>query len=441
MIERYTRPEMGAIWTLENRYQAWLRVELAICEAWNEAGAVPAGALEEIKAKAVIDAPRIAEIEETTRHDVIAFLTSLEEKIGPASRFIHLGCTSSDIVDTANSLLIQEAGKIILADIGELLAVLKDKALKYKGVPCMGRTHGVHAEPTSFGLKMAGFYVEFRRHCERLKNALAGLAVGKISGAVGTYAFLPPQVEKMALRLLGLGPDPHSTQIVQRDRYAEFFCCLAILGGGIERLALELRHLQRTEVLEAEEGFRKGQKGSSAMPHKKNPISAENLCGISRLLRGNALASLENQALWHERDISHSSVERVIMPDSTILADYSLARLTGILSGLVVHPERMAENMALSYGLYFSQRLLTALVESGLPRQKAYAAVQGLAMRAWTEKLPFPELAKDDSFLREAIGSEKLARLFDISFYLKHEDEIFARIFAAENGENGHAGK
>lgn len=441
MIDRYTRPEMGAIWSLENRYAAWLKVELAICEAWSEAGAVPAEALAEIRARAAIDAPRIAEIEETTRHDVIAFLTSLEEKIGPASRFIHLGCTSSDIVDTANSLLIQEAGRIIRDDIKRLLVELEALARRYKGIPCMGRTHGVHAEPTSFGLKMAGYHVEFRRHGERLEGALKGLAVGKISGAVGTYAFLPPEVEKRALRILGLEPDPHSTQIIQRDRYAAFFCCLAILGGGIERLALELRHLQRTEVLEAEESFRKGQKGSSAMPHKKNPISAENLCGISRLLRGNALASLENQALWHERDISHSSVERVIMPDSTILADYSLARLTGILTGLVVHPERMAENMDLSYGLYFSQRLLTALVDSGLPRQKAYEAVQGLAMRSWTEKVPFPELAKADGFLQASLGPENLARLFDIGFYLKHEDEIFDRVFPCENQDNRHAGK
>lgn len=441
MIERYTRPEMGAIWTLENRYRAWLKVELAICEAWSEAGKIPEEALAEIRARAAIDAPRIAEIEETTRHDVIAFLTSLEEKIGPAARFIHLGCTSSDIVDTANSLLIQEAGRILLKDIRDLMAVLRAIAMRHKGVPCMGRTHGVHAEPTSFGLKMVGYHVEFGRHRERLQAALAGLEVGKISGAVGTYAFLPPQVEKRALQILGLRPDPHSTQIVQRDRYAAFFCCLAILGGGMERLAVELRHLQRTEVLEAEEGFRKGQKGSSAMPHKKNPISAENVCGISRLLRGNALASLENQALWHERDISHSSVERVIMPDSTILADYALTRLGGILEGLVTHPERMAENMDLSHGLYFSQRLLTELVDGGMPRQKAYETVQKLAMKSWTEKIPFPELARDDAFLQNALGTEKLAQLFDIGFYLKHEDEIFARVFGSEELENSHAGK
>lgn len=437
MIERYTRPQMGAVWTLENRYQAWLKVELAVCRAWTETGHIPSEALAEIESKAVIDVGRIAKIEETTRHDVIAFLTSLEEKIGPAARFVHLGCTSSDIVDTANSLLIREAGNILLADLDLLLATLKDLALRYKGVLCMGRTHGVHAEPISFGLKLAGFYTEFMRHRRRIKTALKGLEVGKISGAVGTYAFLPPKVEKLALDILKLAPDPHSTQIVQRDRYAEFFCTLAILGGGIERLAIELRHLQRTEVLEAEEGFGKGQKGSSAMPHKKNPISAENLCGLSRLLRANALASLENQALWHERDISHSSVERVIMPDSTILADYSLNRLNGVLQNLQVHADRMFANMDLSYGLFFSQRLLTALIESGIPRQKAYETVQTLAMRSWQTGQPFADLARSDGFILSQLGADNLDDLFDPRFYLEHENEIFQRVFSPGSVENG----
>ena len=434
MIERYTRPEMGRIWTLENRYRAWLAVELAVCEAWAELGRVPAEAVAVIREKADIDVDRILAIEEVTRHDVIAFLTSLEEKVGPEARFIHLGCTSSDIVDTANALLLQQAGALILKDIDALLDTLKDLAGRHKGVLCMGRTHGIHAEPTSFGLKMAGFYAEFSRHRRRVREALENVRVGKLSGAVGTYAFVTPEVEKLALEHLGLRVDPHSTQIVQRDRYSQFFCALAILGGGIERLAVELRHLQRTEVLEAEEGFGKGQKGSSAMPHKKNPISAENLCGLSRLLRGNALAALEDQALWHERDISHSSVERVIMPDSTIMADYALARLTRVLAGLVTHPERMLENMERSFGLYFSQRVLTALIATGMPRQEAYEAVQRLAMQSWQSRRPFPELVREDADMAARLGAE-LTGLFDPSYYLRHEDAIFARVFGpdAEN--------
>lgn len=434
MIERYTRPEMGRIWTLENRYRAWLAVELAVCEAWAELGRVPASAVAVIREKADIDVDRILAIEEVTRHDVIAFLTSLEEKVGPEARFIHLGCTSSDIVDTANALLLQQAGALILKDMDALLATLKDLAGRHKGVLCMGRTHGIHAEPTSFGLKMAGFYAEFSRHRRRMREALENVRVGKLSGAVGTYAFVTPEVEKLALERLGLRVDPHSTQIVQRDRYSQFFCALAIMGGGIERLAVELRHLQRTEVLEAEEGFGKGQKGSSAMPHKKNPISAENLCGLSRLLRGNALAALEDQALWHERDISHSSVERVIMPDSTIMADYALARLNRVLAGLVTHPERMLENMERSFGLYFSQRVLTALIATGMPRQEAYEAVQRLAMESWQSRRPFPELVRADAAMAGRLGAE-LDGLFDPSYYLRHEDAIFARVFGpdAEN--------
>lgn len=429
MIDRYTRPEMGQIWTLESRYQAWLEVELAVCAAWAELGEIPADALAEIRAKAAIDVGRIAEIEQTTRHDVIAFLTSLEEIIGPPSRFIHLGCTSSDIIDTANALLIRKAGEILLADLDRLLATLREKAHAYKGAMCMGRTHGVHAEPISFGLKLAGFYAEFERNKNRLQASLAELMTGKISGAVGTYAFLSPELERLALARLGLEPDPHSTQIIQRDRYAMFFAVLAILGGAMERLAVELRHLQRTEVLEAEEGFARGQKGSSAMPHKRNPISAENICGISRILRGNALAAMENQPLWHERDISHSSVERVIMPDSTILADYALARLERLVAGLVPHPDRMLANMDLSYGLYFSQRLLTALVRGGMPRQKAYETVQRLAMRSWNERTSFPDLARADAELAGCLG-DGLDQIFDASYYLRHEDEIFKRVFA-----------
>ena len=429
MIERYTRPEMGSIWTLENRYKSWLDVEIAVCKAWAEKGRIPEEALQNIIDKAEIDADRILAIEEITRHDIIAFLTALEEKIGPDARFIHLGCTSSDIVDTAGSLLLVQAGKIILKDIDAVLETIKGMAMKYKGVLCMGRSHGVHAEPISFGLKMTGFYAEFARHKKRLEDAIEDIRVGKISGAVGTYTIVTPEVEEIALTHLGLKVDPHSTQIVQRDRYSHFFTTLAILGGGIERLCVELRHLQRTEVLEAEEGFAKGQKGSSAMPHKKNPISAENLCGLSRLLRSNAMAALENQALWHERDISHSSVERVIMPDSTILADYALKRLNRLLSNLVVHPDNMLRNMEHSYGLYFSQRVLTALIDSGHPRQESYVAVQRLAMQSWETHTPFPTLVRQDEQMQAVLGSDKMDELFDPKFYLRYEDTVYKRVY------------
>lgn len=429
MIDRYSRPEMAALWTMEARFGAWLEVELAVCEAWTRLGVIPQDDMRTIRDKASFDVERILEIEEKTRHDVIAFLTAVEEKVGPAARFIHLGCTSSDIVDTANALLLVQAGRLILKDIRGLLASIETLAKRHKGVLCMGRTHGIHAEPTSFGLKMAGFYAEFERHLARVEAGMESIRVGKISGAVGTYAFLSPELEQRALDYLELGVDPHSTQIIQRDRYAHFFTSLAILAGGVERLCVELRHLQRTEVLEVEEGFAKGQKGSSAMPHKKNPISAENMSGLSRLLRTNALASLENQALWHERDISHSSVERVIMPDSTILADYVLTRLTRLLDGLVVKPERMRENMERSYGLYFSQRVLTALIATGLPRQKAYEAVQRLAMQSWESRTPFPDLVRNDADISGRLGAATLAELFDPAYYLQHEDEIFARVF------------
>lgn len=430
MIERYTRPEMGALWTDQARLNAWLEVELAVCEAWRRLGVIEESVMEEIRAKAAVDPARVAAIEETTRHDIIAFLTALEEKVGPASRYIHLGCTSSDIVDTANALLLSRAGGIIMRALEELLDTLKDMAFRYKGRMCMGRSHGVHAEPTSFGLKIAGYFAEFSRHKVRLAAAVETVRCGKISGAVGTYSMLDPRVESIACELLGLTVDPVSTQIIQRDRYAQYFTTLALLGGGIERLATELRHLQRTEVLEVEEGFAKGQKGSSAMPHKKNPISAENLCGLSRLLRANALAAMEDTPLWHERDISHSSVERVIMPDSTILADYALHRLNGVLRNLRVIPENMARNMALSFGLFFSQGVLTALIEEvKMPRQEAYGLVQRLAMRSWDEKKPFEDLVRASEEIAAVLSPEQLARLFDVSRYLAHEDMVFRRVF------------
>lgn len=432
MIDRYTRPEMGSLWTQENRFRVWLEVELAVCEAWNRLGVIADADMATIRAKADFDLPRILEIEEQTRHDVIAFLTAVEEKVGPAARFIHLGCTSSDIVDTANAVLLDRAGRIIARSLDELLAVLKDMAHQHKGLLCMGRTHGIHAEPTSYGLKLAGFYAEMRRHQERFAAAWQGVRVGKISGAVGTYAHLNPEVERLACEILGLEVDPISTQIIQRDRHAAFFTALALLAGGVERLCVELRHLQRTEVLEVEEGFAKGQKGSSAMPHKRNPISAENLTGLSRLLRTNALAAMENQALWHERDISHSSVERVIMPDSTILADYVLARLTGVLRRLRVIPANIERNLKGSYGLFYSQRVLMALLEeTGLGRQEAYEIVQRVAMRCWEQGLQFPEQARADADIARLLPPGKLDEVFDSGYYLRHEDMIFNRVFGS----------
>ncbi len=432
MIDRYTRPEMGALWTLESRLHVWLEVEIAVCKAWHRLGVIDDATLATIEQKADFDVDRVREIEEVTRHDVIAFLTAVEEKVGPAARFIHLGCTSSDIVDTANGVLLGRAGDLILKAMDRLLASLKNLAMKHKGQLCMGRTHGVHAEPTSFGLKMACFYAEFARHRERFVQALEGIRVGKISGAVGTYALVDPEVERITCELLGLTPDPVSTQVVQRDRYAHYFTALALAAGGVERLCIELRHLQRTEVLEAEEGFSKGQKGSSAMPHKKNPISAENMTGLSRLIRTNALASMESMALWHERDISHSSVERVIMPDSTILIDYVLHRLAGLLDNLRVIPENMARNLMGSYGLFFSQGVLLALVEEAqMPRQEAYVLVQKAAMKSWETRQPFADVVRADPDLAKRLPTASLDGLFDPSRYLKHEDMIYARVFGS----------
>lgn len=433
MIERYSRPEMAALWSLESRYRAWLEVEIAVCRAWNEQGVIPDADLADIVGKADIDVARIDEIEMTTRHDVIAFLTSLEEKVGPASRFIHLGCTSSDIVDTANALLMVRAGQRLLDDFDLLLDALKTLALKHKGLLCMGRTHGIHAEPTTFALKIAGFYAEFQRHRARFTAALDNMRVGKLSGAVGTYAFLSPEVEARACELLGLEADTISTQIIQRDRYAHYFTALAVAAGGIERLCTELRHLQRTEVREVEEGFGQGQKGSSAMPHKRNPISAENLCGLSRLIRTNAVASMENQPLWHERDISHSSVERIIMPDTTILMDYALHRLTKLLSGLRVIPENMERNLWASHGLFFSQRVLTCLIGKGMPRQEAYVQVQGCAMQSWETRTSFPDLIRSSDAITGCLGpntAQELDSLFDTTYYTRYESTVLDRVFA-----------
>ena len=429
MIERYTLPEMGRLWTVESRFQAWLEVELAICEGWHVLGVIPDDDIQSIRNKAGFDLERILEIEERTKHDVIAFLTAVEEKTGPSARFIHLGCTSSDIVDTANALLLVRAGKAIASGLDRLLETLRTLAWKYKTLPAMGRTHGIHAEPITLGLKFAGFYAEFDRHRHRWHDAVENIRFGKISGAVGTYAHLDPTLESLACERLGLKVDPISTQIIQRDRYAQYFTTLAVMAGGVERLCVELRHLQRTEVREIEEGFGKGQKGSSAMPHKKNPISAENLSGLSRLLRSNALAALENMALWHERDISHSSVERVIMPDSTILMDYMLHRLTGLVSGIRVHEENISRNLNASQGLFFSQRILLALIEKGLQRQEAYELVQALAMQSWEQQTPFADLVRKNARVGEYLSSDELDVLFDLSYFFRHVDLIFHRVF------------
>ena len=429
MIPRYTRPEMGRIWTLENKYIKWLEVEVAACEAWASIGEIPKSALQTIKKKARFDVDRIDEIEKIVKHDVIAFLTSVAENVGPESRFIHKGLTSSDIVDTAQSLLMKEASDIIIKDIKDLLGVMKKQAFRYKDTPCMGRSHGVHAEPMTFGLKFALWYEDMRRNLERMKAAKERISIGKLSGAVGTFSSIPPVIEEKVCKRLGLTPEPVSTQVIQRDRHAEYLMTLALIGASIERIAVEIRHLQRTEVLEAEEPFEEGQKGSSAMPHKRNPVGSENLSGLARVLRANALSSLENIALWHERDISHSSVERITIPDSSLLADYMLDRLTTILDGLQVYPERMKQNIAASYGLYNSQRVMLALTEKGLSRESAYAIVQKNAMKSWKERKEFRKLLLGDKEVRRYLTPRVMDELFSLNHYFKNVDYIFRRVF------------
>ena len=429
MIERYTRKEMGDIWSIENKFRKWLEVEIAVCEAWAELGKIPKDALEEIKEKADFDLKRIDEIEATVKHDVIAFLTAVAEKVGPSSRYIHMGLTSSDVVDTAMALQIKQAGELILKDLNEFKELLREKAFQHKNTICMGRSHGVHAEPTSFGLRFALWYEETKRNIERLKQATKRISIGKISGAVGTFSNIPPEIEEIALKKLGLKPEPVATQVVQRDRHAEFLSTLALIAGMVEKIAVEIRHLQRTEVLEAEEPFTKGQKGSSAMPHKRNPVGCENLSGLSRLVRSNAFASFENIALWHDRDISHSSVERIIIPDNCILVDYMLNRLYGIIKDLVVYPERMLKNMELSYGLYNSQRVLLALVEKGLTREEAYKITQSNAMRSWKEGVPFINLLLNDNEIRKYLTEDEIKSIFDLNYYTRNLDYIYERVF------------
>src|SRR5437016_1237583 len=391
MIDRYTLPEMGALWSEETRFQKWLDVEIAVCEVHGEMGTIPHDALEQIKSRAKFSVERINEIEKTTDHDVIAFTTNLAESIGDAARFVHYGLTSSDVVDTANALLLRDACDILLKKIDVLLPVLKRRAHEFKNTAQVGRTHGIHAEPTSFGLTFALWYDEMRRDRERLVNAQATVAVGKISGAVGAFAHLDPQVEESVCERLGLKPAPVSTQIVQRDSYAEYLCTLAIIASSLEKFALQIRHWQRTEVREAQEKFKKGQKGSSAMPHKRNPILSERICGLARLVRANLQAALEDVALWHERDISHSSVERVILPDSTIALDYMIHLTTTVTEGMQVFPDRMRANLDSTGGVFFSQKVLLALVDRGMSRDEAYAVVQRAAAESWDRGAHFRE--------------------------------------------------
>jgi adenylosuccinate lyase len=429
VIPRYTRPEMGRIWEDENRFAKWLDVELAACEGMAEQGLIPADSLKTIQKKARFSVDRILEIEEQTKHDVIAFLTNVEEFVGPEARFIHMGLTSSDILDTSFALLLKEAMTLILQKVKDFMAAIREKAYEHKWTVMIGRSHGIHAEPITFGFKLAVWYGEMKRNLRRLEEALDVISYGKLSGAVGTFANVSPAVEAFACRKLGLKPAEASTQILQRDRHAQYFTALAVLAGTMEKIAVEIRHLQRTEVLEAEEAFEKGQKGSSAMPHKKNPIGAENISGLARLVRSNALAALENMALWHERDISHSSVERVIGPDSTILVDYMLHRLTRMVKTLAVYPDHMLENLNRLKGLIFSQQVLLALSSRGLGRQEAYELVQRNALKVWDTGREFKALLREDPEIRKHLSEKDLEELFSLDYHLKHVEDIYKRVF------------
>jgi len=435
MIPRYTRERMGQLWSEENKLRVWLQVELAVCEAWAGLGVIPQEALREIKEKARVDPQRVKELERETRHDVAAFVMQLEEVVGEAGRWVHFGLTSYDVVDTALSLLLKEALGIILEDLEGLMEAVKERAFEHRDTVMIGRTHGVHAEPITFGLKLALWYEELKRHRGRLKRAREGISVGKVSGAVGTYAHVPPQVEEFVCRRLGLRPAPISSQIVQRDRHAEVFAALALLASSIEKFALEIRHLQRTEVLEAEEPFAEGQKGSSAMPHKRNPIGSENLCGLARVVRANLMAALEDVPLWHERDISHSSVERIIAPDSTILIDFMLWRLSRIVKGMRIYPERMKENLERTRGLIFSQAVMLELIRKGLPRQEAYRMVQRNAMKTWEGEEDFKTLVKGDVEIRKFLTEAEIEECFSLKRHLRHVNFLFRRVFEGKEEE------
>lgn len=429
MIHRYTLPEMGAVWSEQNKFQKWLDVEIAVCEVHAERGTIPMDALEQIKKRATFSVDRINEIEKITSHDVIAFTTNLAEEIGHAARFVHYGLTSSDVVDTANALLLRESADILLKKVDGFMEVLKRRAFEFKHTPQVGRTHGIHAEPTSLGLTFALWYDEMGRNRKRLQLAREAVAVGKISGAVGAFAHLDPEVEDRVCERLGLKPAAVSTQIIQRDVYAEYLSTLAIIASSLDKFALTVRHWQRTEVREAQERFGKGQKGSSAMPHKRNPIISERICGMARVIRANSLVGLENIALWHERDISHSSAERVVLPDSSIALDYILLKATNLFDGLVVYPDRMLENLEATRGLIFSGQLLLALTNKGVSREIAYDWVQRNAMRVWDEREDFHTLVAGDEDINGVLTAGEIGRVFSLEYYLRNVDLIFERVF------------
>ncbi|MEX0649241.1 MAG: adenylosuccinate lyase [Balneolaceae bacterium] len=428
MIERYSRNEMTEIWSEQNQFQAWLEVELAACRAWSKLGKIPAEDVDKLYKNASFDISRIKEIEQQTRHDVVAFTRSVSESLGEEKKWVHYGLTSTDVVDTANGFRLKQANKLLKEGIKKFTSALAEKAREHKLTVMMGRTHGVHAEPTTFGLKCALWYAEMQRNTERFEKAAADVEFGKLSGAVGTFAHIPTEVERLTCEELGLTPAPVSTQTLQRDRHAYYLASIALIGATMEKIAVEIRHLQRTELREAEEFFRKGQKGSSAMPHKRNPISSENITGCARVLKGYMISAYENVPLWHERDISHSSVERIILPDATILLDYMLHRFSGVIENLMVYPDNMKENMDKTHGLVFSQRLLLMLIEKGLSREIAYDTVQPLAMKAWEEKSAFKDLVEADSTIQENLSAEEIDKAFDLDHHTRNVDEIFERV-------------
>lgn len=428
MIERYTRPEMGAIWTEENKYRAWLEVELLACEAWSELGVIPKEDVKALREHASFDIKRIYEIEQETRHDVVAFTRAVSETLGEERKWVHYGLTSTDVVDTALSYLLKQANEIIRKDLERFIDILKNKAIEHKYTVMMGRTHGVHAEPTTFGLKLALWYEEMKRNLERFNQAAQGVEYGKISGAVGTYANIDPFVEEYVCQKLGLTPAPVSTQTLQRDRHAAYLSVLALIATSIEKFAVEIRGLQKTEVREVEEYFAAGQTGSSAMPHKRNPIASENMSGMARVIRGYMLTAYENVALWHERDISHSSAERIILPDATIALNYMLNRFGNVLKNLTVYPENMKQNIDKTYGVIFSQRVLLALIDKGLSREEAYSLVQPEAMTAWEQGIHFKERIKQHKRITELLTDEEIEDCFDYTYHLKNVDVIFERI-------------
>lgn len=428
MIKRYSRKEIADIWSLENQFRSWLKVELAACNAWSKLGKIPKEDVEKLYEKASFNVDRIKEIEKKTRHDVVAFTRSVSESLGEEKKWVHYGLTSTDVVDTANGYRLKQANEILRKDIRHIIDVLAEKAKEHKFTVMMGRTHGVHAEPTTFGLKLALWYAEMKRNQERFEEAAKQVEFGKMSGSVGTFANIPPEVEESVCEELGLTPAPVSTQTLQRDRHANYISTLALIGSTMEKMAVEIRHLQRSELREAEEFFRKGQKGSSSMPHKRNPVSSENISGCSRVLRGYMVSAYENIPLWHERDISHSSVERIILPDATILLDYMLNRFSGVIEKLTVYDENMHDNIYKTYGLTFSQRLLHMLIDKGMSREKAYDTVQPLAMKAWEEKTMFRDLVEADKTIQNNLSEEDIEAAFDLEHHTRNVDRIFKRV-------------